>query len=154
MAVNHRIYCPLGCKAGPTGNKNPCLMQKESFEEAWEWLANHINRSSAPRHGISRDEAEECILAHPKFIVAVDANGDPVDGDDAWPQYASRDEDDEDLDGDGDGGDDADGDGSRPRAKAKAKGKGKPGKGKGKGKGGWNDGGKGLSSPVSFAFIF
>ena len=126
-------------------------MKKDTFEEAWEWLVNHINQSSAPRHGISRDEAEECIVANPKFIVAVDADGNPMEGEDAWPEYASRGDDDDDDDDAGAG----DGDGRlQPRAKAMGKGKGKgKQKGKGKGKGG-HDGGKGLSSPVSFAFVF
>jgi len=144
-----RIYCFLGCKSGPHGTRNPCLQQKETFDEAFFWLSNHICQSTAFKHGggnMSFEEAEEMIVAEPnqKYIVEVDeATGLAVNGETAWPDYALPDEkpDDEQDDGATDDDDDDEDDKGKGKAKGRKgkgkekgdKGKGKVAKGKGKG---------------------
>ena len=100
-------------------------MTKDTFEEAYDWLHNHLQHSSRKNHGMSEDAAQQLIADNPKYIMEIDENAIPVD-DDAWPNeqaaqsgqlkdYKSDESDDEDKD----------------KGKGKSKGKGK-GKSKGK----------------------
>lgn len=131
-----RCYCFLGCRAGPHGTRCPSLNTCDTFDLAYEWLVNHLVKSSALNHGLSDEDAREALAEHPTYIVEVDEHGWPVDGHLNYPDNADPAEPDEEV-----GSEDGEGKGGKAKG---GKGKNKGGKGKGgNGKGGKNKGGKG-----------
>ena len=55
-------------------------MTCETFELGYEWLVNHLVMSSAPNHSLTDEEARDAISEHPTYVVEVDEEGWPVEG--------------------------------------------------------------------------